>query len=63
MCRKLGGKKQGPENVEDVFFSYEKETKITIWEQDFLNHKIESAIKTVEFVNDRMSYIDLRGRC
>ena len=28
----------------------------------FLHHRILSAVKTVEFVSDRMSYIVLRGR-
>jgi len=30
-------------------------------EQDFLNHLIVSAVKIVEFVSDRMSYIVRRG--
>jgi hypothetical protein len=28
----------------------------------FVNHRIVSAVKRVEFVSDRMSYIVLRGR-
>ena len=28
----------------------------------FVHHRIASAVKTVEFVSDRMSYIVLRGR-
>jgi len=28
----------------------------------FVHHRIVSAVKTVEFVSDRMSYIDLKGR-
>jgi hypothetical protein len=40
----------------------DKETKITNWEHDFfVHHRIVSAVKTVEFVSDRMSYIILRG--
>ena len=39
----------------------ENETKIINLEQDFLHHRILSAIKRVEFVSDRMSYIVLRG--
>ena len=35
----------------------EKETKIINWEQD-----VVSAVKRVEFVSDRISYIVLRGR-
>ena len=29
----------------------------------FVHHRIVSAVKRVEFVNDRVSYIVLRGRC
>ena len=37
--------------------------KIISWEQDFFVHqKIASAVKRVEFVIDRVSYIVLRGR-
>ena len=37
--------------------------KIMDWEQDFfVHHRTGSAIKGVEFVSDRMSYIVLRGR-
>ena len=43
-------------------FSMEKETKIINWEQDFCTPQIVSAVKRVEFFNDRMSYIVLRGR-
>jgi hypothetical protein len=40
----------------------EKEKKITSWEQDFfVHHSIVSAVKRVEFVSDRVSYIVLRG--
>ena len=39
------------------FFFMEKETKIINWEQD-----VVSAVKRVEFVSDRISYIVLRGR-
>jgi len=39
----------------------EKETKINNWEQDFfVHHKTVSAVKRVEFVSDRVSYIVLR---
>ena len=41
----------------------EKELKIISWEQDFFVHqRIASAVKRVEFVSDRVSYIVLRGR-
>ena len=37
--------------------------KIINWEQDFFVHRrIVSAVKKVEFVSDRLSYIELRGR-
>ena len=48
--------------VEYIFF-YGKEMIIIDWEQDFfVHHRTGSAIKGVEFVSDRMSYIVLRGR-
>jgi hypothetical protein len=28
----------------------------------FVHHRIVSAVKTVEFISDGMSYIDLKGR-
>jgi len=41
----------------------EKEKKIINWEQAFfVHHRIVSAVKRVEFVSDRVSYIVLRGR-
>jgi len=41
----------------------EKEMKMINWEEDFfVNHRTVSAVKGVEFVNDRMSYIILTGR-
>jgi len=41
----------------------EKEKKIINWEHVFLVHqKITSAVKRVEFVSDRMTYIVLKGR-
>jgi len=37
--------------------------KIISWEQVFfVHHRIVSAVKRVEFVSDRLSYIVLRGR-
>ena len=45
------------------FFSMETETIIISWEQDFfVHHKAVSAVKRVEFISDRMSYVVLRGR-
>jgi hypothetical protein len=45
-----------------VSFSMEKETKIINWEQDFFctPQNSISAVKRVEFVSDRVSYIFLR---
>jgi len=43
-------------------FSTGKEMIITNWEQKFLHPRIVSAVKTVGFVSDRMSYIALRVR-
>jgi len=40
----------------------EKETKIINWGQYFVQHKTVSAVKGVELVSDRMSYIILKGR-
>jgi hypothetical protein len=38
-----------------------KEIKIINWELFFLHYRIVSAVKRVESVSDRMSYIVLRG--
>ena len=40
----------------------EKETKSSVGNRIFVYHRVVSAVKRVEFVSDRMSYIDLRGR-
>jgi len=41
----------------------ETETKIISWEQDFyVLHTIVSAVKRVQFVSDRTSYVVVRGR-
>ena len=40
----------------------QKETNIINWEQDFFVHnRIVSAVKRVEFVGNRVSYIVLNG--
>ena len=63
MCRRLGGTKGGTLRAGDNIFSMEKETKVMNWEQDFfIDHRIVSAVKRVEFVSDRMSYMVLRSR-
>jgi hypothetical protein len=40
----------------------EKKMKIIYWEQDFVHHRIVSTVKIADFVRDRVSYIELRGR-
>jgi len=46
-----------------MIFSTGKEMKIINWERVFFVHRrILSAMKRVEFVSDRLSYIVLRGR-
>ena len=46
-----------------MIFSTGKEMKIINWEQFFFVHRrIVSAVKIIEFVSDRLSYIVLRGR-
>jgi len=46
-----------------MIFSTGKEMKIINWEQVFFVHRrILSAVKRVEFLSDRLSYIVLRGR-
>ena len=63
MYSRLGGPKGGLERAGDYDFLTAKETKIINWENDFfVHHRIVSAVKRVEFVSDRASYIVLRGR-
>ena len=46
-----------------MIFSTGKEMIIINWEQVFFVHRrIVSAVKIVEFLTDRLSYIVLRGR-
>jgi hypothetical protein len=46
--------KYGTESVGNYKFFYVKETKIMNWDQDILQHRIVSAVKRVDFVNDRL---------
>ena len=56
--------KRGRVRAREYNFFYGKETNITNWEQDFfVHHRKISAVKRVECVSDRVSYIVLRGRC
>jgi hypothetical protein len=55
----------GPEvapNQHNIHFSMERGMRIMNWVLFFLHMRIVSAVKRVEFVSDRMSYIILRGR-
>jgi hypothetical protein len=46
-----------------IFFSMEKEMKIINREKGFyVHHRIVSAVKSVEFVSDRVSYTVVRAR-
>jgi hypothetical protein len=51
-----------PNLQENTHFSTEREMRIMNWVQVFVCKRIISAVKRVEFVSDRMSYIMLRGR-
>ena len=44
------------------FFLWKRKQKPSIGNRIFVQHRIVSAVKRVEFVSDRMSYIVLRGR-
>jgi hypothetical protein len=46
---------------QNIHFSTEREMRIMNWIQVFVLNRIISAVKRVEFVSDRMSYIILRG--
>jgi len=55
--------KEGTVKAGDYSFFMGKEMQIISWEQGFfVHHRIVSAVKRVEFVSDRVSYIVLRGR-
>jgi len=63
VCRRLGGTKRAWHEQGILFFSFEKERKIINWRQEFFKHyRIVSAVKRVELVSDRVSYVVLRGR-
>jgi hypothetical protein len=56
--------KGGTARAGNYIFSIEKENKIINWKQDFLYTKeyvVVSAVKRVEFVSNRLSYIVLKG--
>ena len=61
MCRKSGGTKEAQYEQGIMIFFTGQEMKIIDWEQVFFVHRrILSAVKRVEFVSDRLSYIVLR---
>jgi hypothetical protein len=61
--RKSEGRAVAPHQRENTHFSMEWVMRTMDWVQVIFIHKrIISAIKRVEFVNDRMSYIILSGR-
>jgi hypothetical protein len=45
------------------FLLWKRKCKSSIGNRVSLHQRIVSAIKRVEFVSDRMSYMVLRGRC
>ena len=45
-----------------LFFIWKRKRKSTIGKRTFVQHRIVSAVKRVEFVSNRMSYRVLRGR-
>jgi len=54
--------KRGTLRAGDYIFTMATESKIIHWEQDFIvHHGIVSAVKRVECVSNRVSYIILRG--
>ena len=54
--------KEGTVRPGDYNFSTGKETRIINWEQVFffVHRRLVSAVKRMEFVSDRLSYIVLR---
>ena len=62
MCRRSGGNKGAQQEKGIIISSTGKEMIIINWEQVSVRRRIESAMKTAEFVSDRLSYIVLRGR-
>ena len=49
--------KRGSVRAGDYNFIYVKERSIINWEQFFVHHRTVSAVKRVEFVSYRVSYI------
>jgi hypothetical protein len=53
---------EGTVEAGDYIFSMGKEMKIINWYSVFVHHRIVPAVKRVEFVSDRVSYIVLSVR-
>jgi hypothetical protein len=50
------------ERAGDYFFLGKRKRKSSVGNRIFVHHRTVSSVKRVEFVSDRMSYIDLKGR-
>ena len=53
---------EGQVGAGDYIFLWKRKRKSSFGKSIFVHHRKVSAVKRVEFVSDRMSYIVLRGR-
>jgi hypothetical protein len=56
------GQRGHSKSRELLFFLWERNENHKLGTRFFVRHRIVSAVKRVEFVSDRVSYIVLRGR-